>query len=104
MLRPEDAVAGDIHHAVAHRRADEDADGGHDEYRLEGGRFGADGRVEEIDRVIAHSDRQIEDRQQEEEHNDTQEKNVHRVVCMITVQNNLKDISKILQNRKDFVK
>ena len=70
MLRPEYAVAGYLHHAVAHGRADKHAYRGNDEYALERGGFGADGGIEEVDGIVAHAHREVKQRQQKQEDDD----------------------------------
>ena len=70
MFRPENAMTGNIHHAVAHGSAYKYADRGDDKYSLERSGLGTYGRIEEIYRVIAYSNRKIEYCQQEKENDD----------------------------------
>ena len=77
MLRPENAVAGNVHHTVAHRSADKHTYLGHDQYSLERGRFRAYSRVQKVDSVVAHPHRQIEYRQQKKEDHNAEKQYVH---------------------------
>ena len=56
ILRPEDAVPRDVHHAVAHRRAHEYTDRRDRDNRAKRGRLGANRRVQEVDRIVTHPD------------------------------------------------
>ncbi len=71
MLRPENAVAGDIHHAVAHRRSRKHTHGGYEDHRAEARRLRANCRRKKIDSIIAHTHRQVKHRQDEEEDDNT---------------------------------
>ena len=64
VFRPEDAMSRHIHHAVAHRGADEDADCRHDNYPFERCCPRSDCGRKEIDSVVAHAHRKVEHRQQ----------------------------------------
>ena len=70
-------MAGDIHHAVAHGGAYEDSDRGYDEDALERSGFGAYGRIEKIDGVVADTHREVEDGEQKEENDDAQKDSIH---------------------------
>lgn len=63
LLGTEDAVAGNLHHAVAHRCATEHADGCNNDNGAKLGRLCADGGIEEIHRIVAHPDGEVEDSQ-----------------------------------------
>ena len=77
MLGTEDSVPGNIHHAVAHGSPDENADRRHDQHSLERCRPRPDGGIKKIDRVIAHTHRQVEDRQQKQKNNDAKKQYIH---------------------------
>ena len=62
-----DTMPGNIHHAVRERGAEEDAQGGNDEDDFETGRLRSDRRIEEVDGIVTHTYRQIDDCQQEQE-------------------------------------
>ena len=65
MFRSENAVPGNLHHAVAHGCADEHTDRGDYQHALESGCSRTDCGVQEVDRIIADSDREVEYGQQE---------------------------------------
>ena len=77
LLGTEDAVAGDFHHAVRHEGAAEDARGGNPHDDAIGGHLGADGRREEVHRVVAHADHKVEGGQYEEKQNDSEVDGLH---------------------------
>ena len=64
----EDTVSGDFHHTVAHGRSCENTYCGDCKNCLELGHLGADGRLEEIDSVVAHADHEVENREHEQKH------------------------------------
>ena len=72
-------MAGYVHHAVAHRRSDEYAYGGDDDDVLEGCRPRAYGRRQEVDGVVAHSDREVEHREQKQKDDNAEKQYVHLV-------------------------
>ncbi len=65
LLRPENAVSRDVHHAAAHGRSTEDSDGSDNHDGPELGGFGTDGGIEEVDRIVADSHPQVKDSQHE---------------------------------------
>ena len=67
LLGAHDAVAGDVHHAVAHHRAAEHAHGRHRYNRAKPRHLRADGRVEKVNGVVAHAHPKVERREDKEE-------------------------------------
>ena len=55
-----DAVPGNVHHAVRERCSDEYADACNKQDGLEGGRLGTYRRIEEVNRIVTHTDDQVE--------------------------------------------
>ena len=77
MLRPEYAVPGNIHHAVAHRSPYKNTYGCHNQYSLERRGTRTYRRVQEIYSIVADSHRQVENRQQEQKNHYTEEQYFH---------------------------
>ena len=75
--RHHDAVAGHVHHARGHHGAEHHAHRGDDEDGAKRRHAGADGRLQEVDRIVAHADKQVEDGQAEQEDDDTQINGLH---------------------------
>lgn len=75
--RHHDAVAGHVHHARGHHGAEHHAHRGNDEDGAKRRHAGADGRLQEVDRIVAHADKQVEDGQAEQEDDDTQINGLH---------------------------
>ena len=73
MLRPEDPMPGNIHHAVAHSRPDEYTYRGYNQHSLERCRFRTYRRGHKIDSIVADSYRQIKNSQQEQKNHYTEE-------------------------------
>ena len=69
LLRAEDTVASDVHHAVADGGADEDTDSRHEDDTPKRAYAAAHGGVEEVDRVVGYPHPQVHNRQREEEDN-----------------------------------
>ena len=57
-----------VHHAVAHRSTGKYTDGGYEHYGLEPRHLCSDGRIKEIDGIIAHTHHEVEHRQNDEEY------------------------------------
>ena len=68
ILRTENAVAGNVHHAVAQHAAEEHAHRGDDHQGAEPGRPRTYRGVEEIDGIVAHADKEVERGEQKEEY------------------------------------
>ena len=75
--RHHDTVAGYVHHARGHHGAEHHAHRGNDEDGAKRRHTGADCRLQEVDRIIAHADKQVEDGQAEQEDDDTQINGLH---------------------------
>ena len=61
------AVPGHIHHSRTHDRTYQDAGRSHYKYRPVPGHLGPDRRIQEIDRIITHTHKQVEHRQNQQE-------------------------------------
>ena len=73
-------MPGHVHHAVAHGSSGKHTDGCHQDDGLELGHLGSDGRIEEIHRVIAHSDHKVEHGKDDKERYDSEKKRIHIVL------------------------
>ena len=60
MFRPENPVSGDLHHAVVHGCATKNPQRCHTDDDLEWSSLGSDGRIEEVDRIVADTHNQVE--------------------------------------------
>ena len=71
-LRSEDAMARNVHHAVAHHGTAEHAQRSHHHNGAKARHLGTDGRVQEIYSIIAHADPKVEGSQHKQEYNHSQ--------------------------------
>ena len=71
-LRLIDAVSRNVHHAVTERRTNEDADTGQHQHGLERCRLRADGRIEEVHRIVGYAYQQVEYRKDGQKEHDAQ--------------------------------
>ena len=76
------AVTRHIHHAGTHHCTDNHAHRGNNHHRFELCHLGTDGRIEEVYRIIAHSHKQVEHCQNEQERHYQQINNLH-ILCLL---------------------
>ena len=62
ILRSEDTVPCDVHHAITHRRTHKHTDRRNRDDRTKGSGLGTNRRVQEVDRVVTHPHREVENR------------------------------------------
>lgn len=77
MFGLEDAVAGEIHHAIAEGGPKKDANGCNQKNSFIGASFGSNGRIQEVDRIVAHAYIKVQDGQGEEENDDAEIESFH---------------------------
>ena len=75
----EDAVAGNVHHPVGKQATRENADGRHPNDGAIFGRLRADGRVEEVDSVVAHANIKVEGGEDKETNDNSEKQSFHKV-------------------------
>lgn len=81
ILRRHDAVARDVHHTVAHGGTGKDADGCNEDDGAIARHLGADGGVEEIYGVVAHTDDEVEHGKDDEEYDNSEKQGIHIVTA-----------------------
>ena len=89
MLRPEYAVAGYIHHAVAHNGANKHSYRSYDHDALERRRARTDGRCHEVDRVVADTHHEVKHSENKQKNYDTQKDIVHTGLFFVSETNSV---------------
>ena len=72
-------MTGNVHHTIAQHTARKNAYGGNDDQRFKPGRLRADGRIEEVDRVVAHTYIEVESSKNEKEYHYSEKHEIHNL-------------------------